>query len=235
MPRSRTLGSSRQEFDREAATYDSEVASTMPGYSELHQMLVWGVPYLPTRSFRILELGVGTGTLTALLLESFPHATVRGIDISPRMIAASRAKLRPWKDRVELRTGDLDDVDPDEKFDAVVSALAIHHLSHAKKRRLFGRLFDALPPGGYFGDGDDHLPEDPTFDARFAQIAASIPPPAGSRGRSGRSPQRVWHEHEKFDHPWGVTDELAGLRSAGFLHVGVPWQFFAQTVVWAYR
>ena len=82
MPRARTRGTSRQEFDREAATYDSEVVSTMPGYTELHQMLVWGIPFMPTRSFRVLELGVGTGTLTAVLLETFPHATVRGIDIS---------------------------------------------------------------------------------------------------------------------------------------------------------
>jgi len=235
MPGPKRRGTSRQEFDREAATYDAEVASTMPGYSELHQMIVWGIPYMPTRAFRVLELGVGTGTLTALLLETFPHATVRGIDLSPRMIGASRAKLRPWKDRVELRTGDIDDVDPSEKFDAVVSALAIHHLSHSKKRRLFRRIHDALPPGGYFGDGDDHLPEDPTFDARFAQIAAAIPPPAGAVGRPGRSPQRVWHEHERFDHPWGVGDEIRALHAAGFPHVGVPWQFFAQTVVWAYR
>jgi tRNA (cmo5U34)-methyltransferase len=235
MPRGRARGTSRQEFDREAATYDSEVVSTMPGYTELHQMLVWGIPFMPTRSFRVLELGVGTGTLTAVLLETFPHATVRGIDISPRMIAESRRKLRPWQDRVELQTGELDDLDPSEKFDAIVSALAIHHLSDAKKQRLFRRVYEALTPGGYFGDGDDHLPEDSTFDARFAQIASTIPAPEGSGGHSGRSPQRVWHEHERFDHPWGVTEELAALRRAGFPHVGVPWQFFAQTVVWAYR
>lgn len=235
MPRARTREAGRQEFDREAATYDTDVPSTMPGYSELHQMLVWGIPFMPTRAFRVLELGVGTGTLTALLLETFPHATVRGIDISSKMITQSRRKLRPWKDRVELHQGDIDDLDPVDTYDVVVSALAIHHLSDAKKRRLFRRIVSVLTPGGYFGDGDDHLPEDPTFDSRFAQIAAAIPPPAGARGRSGRSPQRVWHEHERFDHPWGVSDEVGALRAAGFLHVGVPWQFFAQTVVWAYR
>ncbi len=188
MPRVRARGTSRQEFDRQAATYDSEVVSTMPGYSELHQMLVWGIPFMPTRSFRVLELGVGTGTLTALLLETFPHATVRGIDISSKMIAASRRKLRPWSERVELHQGDIDDFDPAEKFDAIVSALAIHHLSHAKKRQLFRRISSALTPGGYFGDGDDHLPEDPTFDARFAQIAATIPPPAGPEADRGAVP-----------------------------------------------
>jgi len=235
MPRAGVRETGRHEFDREAATYDSEVVVTMPGYSELHQMLVWGIPFMPTRAFRVLELGVGTGTLTALLLETFPHATVRGVDISPKMIALCRRKLRPWRDRVELHQGDIDDFDPRERFEVVVSALAIHHLSHAKKRRLFRKISSALTPGGYFGDGDDHLPEDPTFDARFAQIAAAIPPPAGARGRSGRSPQRVWHQHERFDHPWGVGDEVTALRGSGFPHVGVPWQFFAQAVVWAYR
>lgn len=225
----------RDEFDRQAATYDAEAINTMPGYTELHQMLAWGVPFLPTRSFRILELGVGTGTLSRLLLETFPHAHLTGIDLSPRMIAACRAKTKPFHERVTLSTGELDDFDRDRSYDVVISALAIHHLSDAHKRRLFRRIAGVLAPDGYFGDGDDHLPEDPTFDARFAQIASTIPPPEDASGPGGRLPQRVWHQHEKFDHPWTVAQETSALLGAGFEHVGVPWRFFAQAVVWAYR
>jgi tRNA (cmo5U34)-methyltransferase len=224
----------RAEFDREASTYDASVRETMPAYSELHQMLFWGIPFLPTRGFRILELGVGTGTLSALLLEAFPQATLTGIDLSPRMIDISRRKLRPWRDRVTLTTGDLADFDDGEPFDVVVSALAIHHLSDPKKRQLFRKIARALSPGGYFGDGDDHLPEDPQFDARFAQVAATLGPPDGARGSAPRSPQRVWHAHERFDRPWTVAKELDALAAAGFRRVGVPWRFFAQAVVWAY-
>lgn len=205
----------------------------MPGYSELHETLVAGFPFVPTRSFRVLELGVGTGTLTSRILREFPHAHVTGVDLSPRMIAAARRKLRPFRDRVELVARDLGSftIAP---YDAVVSALAIQHLTDPQKWRLFRRVRDCLPPGGYFGDADDHLPEDPTFDRRYEQIAAKLEARSPSAAR-WRRPHEVWHDHEQFDHPCTVDAEVAGLKRAGFSHVGVPWRFYGQAVVWAYR
>jgi cyclopropane fatty-acyl-phospholipid synthase-like methyltransferase len=35
-------------------------------------------------------------------------------------------------------------------FDAIVSALAIHHLEDAEKRSLFARIHERLRPGGVF-------------------------------------------------------------------------------------
>jgi SAM-dependent methyltransferase len=223
----------RREFDREAPAYDRAARASMPAYGALHRALVRGIPYLPTRSFRVLELGVGTGTLTAHVLSDFPHAYVTGIDISPRMIAQAREKLRPYRARVTLVAGDLESF-PTTEYDAVLSALAIHHLADGEKWRLFRRIHRILPPGGYFGDADDHLPEDSTFDNRYAQIASSL------EERSPRSgtwtiPQEVWHEHERFDHPCTVAAELAALERAGFSHVGNPWRFYGQAVLWAYK
>lgn len=223
----------RREFDLEAPGYDRTARQSMPGYSDLHRTLIWGIPYVGTRSFRVLELGVGTGTLTAQILEGFPRAQLTGIDLSPRMITRARAKLRPYRDRVELIAGDLGAFE-ERTYDVVVSALAIHHLKDADKWRLFRRVYRSLSPGGYFGDGDDHLPEDSIFDTRYAQIASMLPARGGRTG-TWTSPQVVWHGHEKFDRPSTVTAELGALERAGFRHVGVPWRFFGQAVVWAYR
>ncbi len=222
----------RREFDREAAGYDRTARASMPGYTDLHRTLIGGIPFVPTRAFRVLELGVGTGTLTALVASTFPHAEVTGIDLSPRMIARAREKLRPFQSRVELIAGDLGDFE-ERPYDAVVSALAIHHLTDPEKWRLFRRIRRCLGPGGYFGDADDHLPQDPVFDTRYAQIASSLA--HDHRPAGWTSPQEVWHEHEKFDHPSTLEAEVAALGKAGFPHVGVPWRFFGQAVVWAYR
>ena len=223
----------RREFDREAPAYDRAARASMPAYGALHRALVRGIPYLPTRSFRVLELGVGTGTLTAAVLAEFPHAHVTGIDLSPRMIAKAREKLRPFRNRVTLIAGDLGGF-PAAPYDAVVSALAIHHLSDREKWRLFRRIYRTLPAGGYFGDADDHLPEDTTFDHRYSQIASSLEERAPRSG-SWTIPQEVWHAHERFDHPCTVAAELAALERAGFAHVGNPWRFYGQAVVWAYK
>jgi tRNA (cmo5U34)-methyltransferase len=221
------------EFDREAPGYDRTARESMPGYSELHRTLVWGIPFLPTRAFRVLELGVGTGALASVILRTFPHAEVVGIDVSPKMIAAARSRLRAYRDRVELVAGRLEKAWAG-RYDAVLSALAIHHLEDRDKWRLFRRVYRSLSPGGYFGDGDDHLPEDSLFDSRYAQIVAAGSA-GGPRRGSYRSPQLVWHEHERFDHPCTLAAELASLERAGFSHVGVPWRYFGQAVVWAYR
>jgi tRNA (cmo5U34)-methyltransferase len=228
----------RREFDREAADYDRTARGSMPGYLDLHRTLLGGIPYVRTRAFRILELGVGTGTLSSLVLAEFPHARLTGVDLSPRMIARARAKLRTFRDRVELVAGDLAEFE-ERPYDAIVSALAVHHLADSEKWRLFRRVRRCLPSGGYFGDADDHLAEDPTFDTRWAQIASSTliggPGGGGMRAPGWNSPQAVWHEHERFDHPVTLSAEVAALERAGFSHVGVPWRFFGQAVVWAYK
>jgi tRNA (cmo5U34)-methyltransferase len=223
----------RREFDREASRYDRTARQSMPGYSDLHRTLVWGIPFVATRSFRVLELGVGTGTLTAEILREFPHAHLTGVDLSPRMIARARTKLRPFRDRVELIARDLGEFEP-RSYDVVISALAIHHLTDPEKVRLYRRVYSCLPAGGYFGDADDHLPEDPIFDTRYAQIAARLEQESHTASGWTR-PQAVWHDHEQFDHPSTLDAEVAGLKKAGFAHVGVPWRFYGQAVVWAYR
>jgi tRNA (cmo5U34)-methyltransferase len=232
--RARSAEGPRNEFDREAAGYDATAVSTMPRYGELHQMLLWGVPYLATRAFTVLELGCGTGTLTERLLGEFPHAQVTAVDLSPRMIELARRKTYRFRRRVTFRVEQLTDLDLEGPYDAVVSALAIHHLADRAKGTLFRRVARWLPPGGYFGNADDHLPEDPVFDSRFRQIASALqasgaPPPGGS------SPQAVWHAHEAFDHPASLSAEIELLRRAGLTHVDVPWRFFDQAVIWAYR
>jgi len=233
MPRAAGRPALQAEFDREARTYDRTARASMPAYTELHRTLVRGVPFLSTRAFRVLELGVGTGALTSALVATFPHAEVVGLDVSPRMIAAARRRLRRYRDRVELVAGRLED-GWEGRYDAIVSALAIHHLEDREKWGLFRRVHRSLSSGGYFGDGDDHLPEDPLFDSRYAQIAAAEVEGQAARG-AFRSPQVAWHEHERFDHPCTLAAEVAALGRAGFAHVGVPWRYFGQAVVWAYR
>lgn len=224
----------RQEFDREAPVYDRTARASMPGYFDLHRMLIGGIPYSRTREFRVLELGVGTGTLSSLVLAEFPHARLTAIDLSTRMIARARMKLRRFRGRVELVAGDIGEFQ-ERPYDAILSALVIHHLTDPEKWRLFRRVRRCLPAGGYFGNADDHLAEDPTFDTRWSQIAMATPLGGAKRPAGWRSLQAVWHEHEKFDHPSTLAAEVAALERIGFSHVGVPWRYFGQAVVWAYK
>src|SRR6187397_986850 len=73
----------------------------------------------------VLDAGCGTGTL-ALLLESAGYA-VTGVDLSPGMIEAARAK--DPASRIAWRVGDITALDLGTRFDAIVTvADVLNHL-----------------------------------------------------------------------------------------------------------
>jgi tRNA (cmo5U34)-methyltransferase len=109
---------------------------------------------------RALELGMGTGETARRVLAAHPAAVLVGMDGSREMLEHASAVLP--EDRVELRTGRLEDRLPDGPFDLVVSALAVHHLDAAGKEDLFRRVAGVLSPGGRFVVGDVVVPHDPS-------------------------------------------------------------------------
>ena len=71
---------------------------------------------------RVLEVGTGTGAGALLVAREFPHARVRGVDISPEMIrrAQNRIGLDP-EGRVAFKVADAANLPyEDESFDLVV-------------------------------------------------------------------------------------------------------------------
>lgn len=106
---------------------------------------------LPERMERFLDLGTGDGRLLALVGERHPQARGIGIDASIPML--KRAERRFAENAlIELRQHDLAEPLPAERgaFDAIVSALAIHHLPDERKRSLFREARELLRPEGVF-------------------------------------------------------------------------------------
>lgn len=173
------------QFDFDPETYEQEIRADVPDYEELQRQLVAASG---DGARRILELGTGTGATAELLLRRHPSATLIGLDASEPMLALARTRLP--SDRVELRVTRLQEELPDDSFDLVASALAIHHLDAGEKADLFRRIRAALAPGGRFALADVIVPEDPG--------AARVPLTPG------------------FDKPSRVGEQLGWLREAGF-------------------
>lgn len=124
---------------------------------------------LPRQVDRFLDLGTGDGRLISLVREPHPQARAVGLDLSEPMLA--RAGARFAGDRsVELRVHDLaEPLPPGEKFDAIVSGLAVHHLEDARKREIFAEIQDLLRPGGVFANLDLVKSASPELHERFRQ------------------------------------------------------------------
>lgn len=101
---------------------------------------------------RILDLGCGDGRLTALLLAAYPDSTATCVDLSDTMLDAARQRFA-GDDRVAFAQHRLDDRLPfDGPFDAIVSSLAIHHVTDERKRTLYAETAHLLAPGGVFAN-----------------------------------------------------------------------------------
>jgi len=84
---------------------------------------------------RVLDLGVGTGTLALLCAET--GAEVLGIDMSPAMIRVAEEKIRKagFSGRVELRLMGVAEMDglPRDSFDVVVATFLFTELSEDER------------------------------------------------------------------------------------------------------
>jgi trans-aconitate 2-methyltransferase len=73
---------------------------------------------------RVLDLGCGEGTATALLAARWPAAQVTAVDSSPEMLAAAAGSAIPG--RLTFTAGDVRDWQPDSPVDVVVSNAVLH-------------------------------------------------------------------------------------------------------------
>lgn len=104
--------------------------------------------FIPPTARRILDLGTGDGRLLALVRRSFPDTDAVAIDFSPAMLDAARQRFAEDR-RVQIIAHNLDGPLPSlDKFDAVISSFAIHHLVHERKRELYAEIYSVLSPGG---------------------------------------------------------------------------------------
>jgi trans-aconitate 2-methyltransferase len=93
----------------------------------------------------VLDAGCGSGGVTRLLLERLPQGRVIGVDGSQAMVDEARSNLERWGERVDLRVGDLLELQLTEPVDAVFSNATFHWIPD--HQALFRRLREAMKPG----------------------------------------------------------------------------------------
>ena len=146
------------QFHFSPDSYLEVIRAEVPAYDELQRAVAEATEGCDGR--RILDLGTGTGETACAVARFHPDASFVLLDESPDMLAQAATRIPAA--RVERSVvGDLLDQLPAGPFDAVVSALAIHHLDASRKRELFGRVAGLLAPRGVFVMGDVIVPEDP--------------------------------------------------------------------------
>jgi trans-aconitate 2-methyltransferase len=135
--------------------YDAPVTTTWDPEQYLKYGDERGRPFveLVSRIFhpapkKVIDLGCGPGTTTALLMERWPSAHITGLDSSEEMIERAGRVAVPGK--LEFRVGDLSDLDwtAEGPFDVVLCAATFQWVpGHAD---LFPQIVEALTETGVF-------------------------------------------------------------------------------------
>jgi tRNA (cmo5U34)-methyltransferase len=124
-------------------------ADKLPHRTEGERVLL---DQIPAQVKRILDLGTGNGRLLSLVKMNRPEAEGIALDFSEPMLEQARKRFEQDK-HVTVLKHDFSLPLPSKQlgtFDAIVSSLAIHHLTHQRKKQLYNEIFDLLNSKGIF-------------------------------------------------------------------------------------
>jgi tRNA (cmo5U34)-methyltransferase len=218
-------------YDELSNQYTDLIRKCVPRYEEMFFNLFH---YLPDgfKPAHILDLGCGTGNLTAAALKYFPRAEVHALDVSGEILEECRLRFAD-RTNVHYHQQDFNHLEfEDAGFDLIISSIAIHHIVDADKSVLYIRLHRLLKPGGIlvFADQTSGATAEiyQKHIARWKQDALAL----GSTEQNWD----MWMDHQNaHDHHAPTVWHLDELRKAGFSAVDVIWKNIMWSVILAIK
>ena len=205
----------QRTFDLAAEDYDRTRRRLVPGFDDFYRAAIDLIRFPRDTEIEVLDLGAGTGLLAAFIAYSFPSARITMVDISNEMLDRARERFELGGERFQFEVSDYGTGRINNKYDAVVSALSIHHLSDDQKRALFAQIHGALKEGGMFVNAEQFRGATPDTDrlnherwlTRVRELGASERDVAAAL------------ERMKFDRAATLEDQLEWLAEAGFREI----------------
>ena len=232
--------------EEDSALYRELSAVAVPGREEQLAALVALLPFGRNEAFSVIDLGCGEGVLAASVLDAYPHASVLALDGSASMLGEASARLDRFGGRARLGEFDLGSSEWRDRMTgagAVLSSLALHHLSGEGKRRLFEDAARKTTDRAALLVADIIEPARQEAWAYYADVYDAA---AERRSReqtgSGELYQRLVDEEWNYfrfpdpgELPSPLFDQIAWLRAAGFASADCFWKLAGHAVYGGYK
>ncbi len=210
----------KRAFDQAARDYDRTRRKLIPCFDDFYRAAIDAIRFDRDDRIRVLDLGAGTGLMSFYVGSSFQNAAVTLVDISEEMMAQARQRLEIGGDRFRFELADFAERPIEEKYEVIVSGLSIHHLADSRKRVLFGKIFNALEPGGVFVNADQVRGETDSIEQRNHEHWLIRAREHGVE----ESALRAALDRMTLDRAATLDEQLGWLREAGFREVACEYK-----------
>jgi tRNA (cmo5U34)-methyltransferase len=200
----------KKQFNEISEKYDQQRPKFIHCFNDFYTICLPVLGRIPSAK-RVLDIGAGTGLFSQFVYQYREDLHFTLIDISRDMLSVAKERFAHLPN-FEFKELDFSFEPIVEKYDVIISALAIHHLTHEQKAELYQRIFDALNPEGIFINADQvegrSIWYDKFYKYRWKQVvhASDLDQEAIDRGF-----ERM--KHDKFSK---LEDQLVMLEEAGF-------------------
>lgn len=190
--------------------YDEVVRTLIPNYGATVELAAREVAASGART--VVDLGGGTGALSAALLALTDSCRVTLFDVDPDMLERAKVRLGPFGERAVLHRRSF--AGPLPPCDAAMSSYALHHVATLdEKGRAYQAIHGALAPGGVFVNADATMPPEPRRQAAVYDYWAAHMARHGIGRAAAFRHFAEWSEEDTY---FSLSEELACLESAGF-------------------
>jgi tRNA (cmo5U34)-methyltransferase len=221
----------KRHLDVDAHGYEVQIRRLIPYYDDMPATGVELLGALAQPSGHVLDLGGGTGALSAAVLDGLPGVRVTVLDVDRDMLNEACRRLSRYGERIAFKEGSF--LDPLPSADAVVASLALHHVHDLNtKTELYRAIHDALSPGGILLNLDAAVSEDTRLNALVFDRWAHQMNAHGITDSQARGHFAAWSDEDRY---FPLEVELGALREAGFDEVECFWRRGASAITCALR
>jgi tRNA (cmo5U34)-methyltransferase len=182
----------------------------------------------------VLDLGCGDGILTYELLNTDDSISATLVDGSDDMLNKAKERLAGFKNINFIRSSFQEILEKDtirQKFDFVISSMAVHHLTMSEKKALFGNIYSHLNEGGCFVNIDVILAPAESLEEWYLRLWQGwMDEKKASTEGEGLSDIITRYKQLEENRPDVLEDQLNALKELGFRDVDCFYKYGIFTI-----